>query len=300
MRNLDTPLAAATGPRKAAGVFACGVLLILGSLHVALAQQPGRTSTGAAGASADEALERGFDAHQPSYPSPEEAGQALFKAAQAHDHVALHQILGAPSELLHTDEPEADRGERDQFAQKYTQMHRWVRRTDGSMVLHIGAENWPFPVPLVPYQGGWRFDPRAGLKEVLLRRIGENEFTAIDVCHALIEAHREPGQTHPATDETSSFIASVLATANPGSQPVRFHGYEYRVLPQSGPHFAAVAYPAAYRSSGVMTFVVSEDAVVYQKDLGSKTARTAQTLQGFRPDATWHRAEEETPASTSP
>jgi hypothetical protein len=192
---------------------------------------------------------------------------------------------------LHTDEPEADRLEREHFVQKYTQMHRWVRRTDGSMVLHVGAENWPFPVPLVPYQGGWRFDSHAGLNEVLFRRIGENELNAIGVCHALVNAH----QSHVSagsTDETSRFLASMLSTAQLGSQPVSFHGYEYRVLPDSGKGFAAIAYPAAYRSSGVMTFVVNENDVVYEKDLGHNTARTAQALHRFRPDASWRQAEE--------
>jgi hypothetical protein len=268
MRHLKRAFAAALLPRPAAGALACGVLLILGAtLSAAEQQSPPATDTAATSASSDAALEKGFDPGEPTYNTPDQAGQALFEAVRSQNHQALHQILGAPGELLHTDAPAADQLEREQFMQKYGQMHRWVRRTDGSMVLHVGAENWPFPVPLVPYHGGWRFDPREGLNEVLFRRIGENELAAIDVCHALIDAHRGRLSAGSAA-ETSRFIASVLLT----SQPVRFHGYEYRVLPQIGQGFAAVAYPAAYRSSGVMTFVVDEEDVVYELDCAAKSA----------------------------
>ena len=79
-----------------------------------------------------------------------------------------------------------DRIERQQFARKYREMHRWVRKPDGSESLHVGAENWPFPFPLVAVEGGWRFDAEAGMKEVLLRRIGKDEMAAIAACRALV------------------------------------------------------------------------------------------------------------------
>jgi len=63
--------------------------------------------------------------------------------------------------------------------QKYAEMHRWVREAHGGMVLYIGAENWPFPIPLVSRNGVWRFDSDAGTHEIRYRRIGENEMTAI-------------------------------------------------------------------------------------------------------------------------
>jgi len=51
--------------------------------------------------------------------------------------------------------------------------------------------------------------------------------------------------------------------------------------------FAFVAYPAKYRDSGVMTFIVSQDGIVYQKDLGPDTISRARTLSRYDPDASW-------------
>ena len=72
-----------------------------------------------------------------------------------------------------------DKVERELFVQKYQEMHRLGREADGSVTLYIGAENWPFPIPLVATNGVWRFDPDAGAKEVTFRRIGDNELRAL-------------------------------------------------------------------------------------------------------------------------
>jgi hypothetical protein len=74
-----------------------------------------------------------------------------------------------------------------------------------------------------------------------------------------------------------------------------YHGYYYRILSnqgQSATGFAFLAYPAGYRSSGVMTFIVGEDGVVYEKDLGNQTAAIAEALQAYHPDASWSRSED--------
>lgn len=229
---------------------------------------------------------------QPTYKTPEEASQALLDAVKAKDAGRLKDILG-DSGLVETEEPELDALEKEQFAQKYGELHRLVRRTDGSYVLKIGPENWPFPVPIVAQDDAWRFDSGAGLREVVFRRIGENELTAIDVSRALAAAMLEPAKEHQ--DEV---IARLLATAHPGAKPERHHGYDFKVVPGAAGHFIVVAYPAEYRSSGVVTFVAGPDGIVYEKDLGRHSASAAQALKTFQPDATWRRAEEdETPKS---
>lgn len=285
MQHRDSTFDPASGLRRAAHAVACAALLTL-TTQASWSEPPAPAPASAPAVSG-----------QPVYPSPEAAAQALFQAVQRQNHHEVQHILGAPPELLHTGQSEEDQQERHQFVEKYQQMHRLVTRTDGSVVLRIGAENWPFPVPLVRHNGGWRFDPDAGLREVLFRRIGENEITAIEVCHALAGAHHETGQEQPAqnttsaTDEVSGFLSTVLATAHGHHRPVRFHGYEYRVLPEPGNTFTAIAYPAAYRSSGVMTFAVGDDSVVYEKDLGQRTRRLARALRTFTPDTTWKRTD---------
>ncbi|HUK11343.1 MAG TPA: DUF2950 domain-containing protein [Stellaceae bacterium] len=92
-------------------------------------------------------------------------------------------------------------------------------------------------------------------------------------------------------------------------QRTPYHGYYYRILKAQGPHalggamdyvirghmiggFAMVAYPAEYGSSGIMTFIVNHEGVVYQKDLGPKTAEIASKMTAFDPDPSWKKAEQ--------
>lgn len=123
-----------------------------------------------------------------TFASAEAASQALVQAVQNHDEQALEAILGAGREVTSTGDDTIDRLEREQFSQKYQEMHRLVRETDGTTVLYIGAENWPFPIPLTLRNGKWRFDARTGSQEILFRSIGENEATAVEVCRMLTRA----------------------------------------------------------------------------------------------------------------
>jgi hypothetical protein len=95
-----------------------------------------------------------------------------------------------------------------------------------------------------------------------------------------------------------------------------YHGYFFRILTRQGKHapdgakgyivngkmtegFAFVAYPAEYRSSGVMTFIVNQNGIVYQKDLGNKTEALGKAMQEYNPDSSWRKAEEELAQTSS-
>jgi hypothetical protein len=233
---------------------------------------------------------------EPTYPSPAEATKSLVQAVQSNDEQAIANILGAATELTTSRNPDQDKMERELFVQKYQEMHRLHREADGSMILYIGAENWPFPVPLVNRNGAWYFDPEIGRKEVLLRRIGENELAAIKNCHEFAGA--EQHYTVAPGDPTNSSAASLVAQAASGSaNGDLLSGYYFRLVPvQSAkgqkPVIALVAYPAEYRSSGVMTFVVTKAGVIYEKDLGKDTATLASTMTTFRKDPSWRPAGE--------
>src|ERR1700719_3913988 len=123
--------------------------------------------------------------HPKTFSSPAEASSALFQSAQKEDEPALEAILGAGKEVTSSNDDVEDKLERERFTQKYQEMHRLVQEADGSTVLYIGAENWPFPIPLVSKNGAWYFDSQAGSQEILFRRIGENEATSIPVCQEL-------------------------------------------------------------------------------------------------------------------
>jgi hypothetical protein len=266
----------------APGIFTA---LALGYSPVCLAASPGQTT----------------------FPSAEAGGRALFLAVEHHDEQALAKILGAGENLVSSGDPVQDRLDRQQFVQKYQEMHRLDSQPDGNTILYVGAENWPFPIPLVSKDGVWRFDPDAGQQEVLLRQIGENEITAIETCHNLVQAEDQAATR----EKTDSATATLLAEMERNKGLVLFQAYNFRILPdpdktapgEAKSHipgdgttggFALIAYPTAYRQSGVMSFMAGPDGIVYQKDLGPDTAKRAAAMTEYHLDPTW------TPVSMEP
>lgn len=277
---------------------------------------------------------------QKTFSSASGASHALAKAAQANDQSALLNILGPDAkELISSGDPAEDKSNREEFVQRFKQMHRLVNEPDGTTTLYIGAENWPTPIPLVHKGDTWYFDTPAGKKEVLYRRIGKNELAVIQVCREMVDAEKEyyskphdgesqqqyagklssdPGKHNGLYWDAGAgqqesplgpMIAAAAADGNPGNpdqKPAPFMGYYFRILTAQktakGSHsyvvdgkmiggFAFVAYPAEYRSSGVKTFMVDQDGVVYEKDLGARTATAAKALTQYEHDASWHPAD---------
>jgi len=207
---------------------------------------------------------RAQEAATRTFPSAAEAGKALFQAVRADDVDALGAILGP--DLIRSGPASEEKLERNRFDEKYCEMHRLVQEPDGATRLYVGAENWPFPVPLVSEDGQWRFDSDAGRQEILRRRIGHDEAAAVRVC-----------------EERDGV---------PEEQPS--HGYYFRALPrragdESAGDVTFVAYPAEYRATGVMTFVVTRDGAVWQKDLGPETPSVASHLTSRA--SGWHAVE---------
>ena len=234
---------------KSFGRFAASVLfaLSLGCWSVpTVAQQPG----------------------QRTFASAEDAGGAFFVAMQAEDEQSPLSILGpAGKDVISSGDPVEDLDARIGFVVKYRQMHRFVTEPNGTVTLVVGAENWPFPIPLVNNHGSWYFDTPAGKDEILFRRIGGNELAAMDACRDLVDAQKEyfarpPGHLpkqfaqklvsdkgrhnglywQGAYNEFDSPINPLIAYAH-GKGPmdqvddqVPFNGYFFRILTSQGPH----------------------------------------------------------------
>jgi Protein of unknown function (DUF2950) len=214
-----------------------------------------------------------------TFASAGEASEALFQAVRSHDEPTIEAILGAGKEITSTGDDDGDTLERERFCQKYQEMHRLVREPDGTTVVYIGAENWPFPFPLTARDGRWSFNAQTGRQEILFRRIGENEAMALDVARELVAAR----QSTP-----------------PDNRP--YHGYYFRRV--AGGHGIAavtlVAYPAEYRSSGVMTFLVTANGRLYEKDLGPNTSTLASAITAHKPASGWHLVRPSDDAGPSP
>jgi DUF2950 family protein len=289
------------------------------------------------------------DSAQRTFPTPQAAVDALVSAAKDGDpKAAITAVLGPDAEkILSSGDPVEDANARKRFVSAYDQMHRLAYDTDGRLVLYVGADNWPLPIPLVKKDNAWVFDTAAGAQEMVYRRIGANELYTIDVLENLVQAQNEyaeqarqrtgtaqyaqrilsdEGQRNglywpAAAGEPESPIGPLIAKAvsegyrrGQGGQPVPFHGYMYRVLTAQGKNatggarryirngkmtqgFAFLAYPAAYKTSGVMTFIVNQNGDVMQKNLGPDTAKLAHEMMRYDPDKSWH---ETAPAGIEP
>lgn len=276
---------------------------------------------------------------QQSFASPEQAADALFAANQANDKQELLKIFGSGGgKLVQSGDPVADRNGRARFVAAYGQMHKLEQEGAGKAVLLLGAEEWPFPIPLVKADSGWRFDTKAGREEILNRRIGRNELNALEVCRAFVEAERDYAAEDPLGDGKHSFAQhfisrpdkhdglywDVAAGGKPspmgplvanaraegyGARKIKgkhrpYHGYYYKILTRQGPHapggakdyvvdgrmtggFALVASPAKYGASGIMTFLVNQDGVVLQRNLGPDGAAAARAMTEYDPDDGW-------------
>jgi Protein of unknown function (DUF2950) len=284
---------------------------------------------------------------QQSFKTAEEAVDALVSAAKADDRSAVLTVLGRDgADIVSSGDAVADASARNRVIEAYDAKHQLVMEGADKAALIIGREDWPFPIPLVRKDGTWRFDTAAGREEILYRRIGRNELSAIQACLAYVDAQQEyaergiagngvyaqhvvsrpgkkdglywPVQSNADESPLGELAASAAAEGyRVGQQRAPYHGYYYKVLTRQGPNasggaldyivrgrmiggFALVAYPAEYRNSGVMTFLVNHQGNVYEKDLGPNTARIAASMTAFNPDNTWRRITDAAQPPTGP
>src|SRR5919109_1384585 len=177
------------------------------------------------------------ESNQDTFPSAEKATQALFATVESNNEEAIMQVLGGGKDLVSAGDSLDDQHDRELFVEKYRQMHRLVEEPDGTTLLYLGAENWPFPVPLVSKDGKWYFDADAGSKEVLFRRVGENEASTIEVCQSLATMGKKSSNGEAISDEAAVQYTRKLIDAeklDSGGRPANqqssepLHGYYFR------------------------------------------------------------------------
>ena len=284
------------------------------------------------------------DVKQKTFTSPEEAVKALVDAVKANSNTELLAIFGPGSEdLISSGDEVADENAREKFLSAYEEKNKLEKETPDKVVLEIGSDDWPLPIPIVKQGKAWLYNTKAGLDEMLSRRIGRDELDAIRTLHGYVDAQRdyikkdrdgngylEFAQKISSTDgkhdglywdsnegEEESPLGPLFAEASSAGynlnkqqngQPTPYHGYFYKILKGQGKNanggeydyvvngkmilgFAMIAYPANYGSSGIMTFIVNQDDVVYQMDLGENTSDIVKSIQTYDPDKTWKKAE---------
>jgi DUF2950 family protein len=227
-------------------------------------------------------------------------------------------------------EDKESRAEFVRSAHEKLQIEQDPANTD-RVTFSVGQQDWPFPVPVVRKDGKWRLDPINGRLEILARRVGKNELNTMEVCRGYVEAQLEyasedhdkdgilkyaqniasaPGKQDGLYSEeaTQHPVTKAFAAAAGAPKPEPYHGYYFHVLKSQGPAatggafdyvvkgkmiggFALVAWPAEYGVSGVQTFIIDHEGLLYGKDLGINTAALARQMTRFNPDKSWRRIE---------
>lgn len=264
-------------------------------------------------------------AAQRSFATPDAAAEALVDSLARHDDAELATILGPDYRRLMPLQDFAE-SDRTDFLAAWAAGHRIVAGGDGVARLEVG-KGFVLPVPIVRRGDAWVFDVRAGADEMRTRRIGRDELAAINAMQAYVDAQREYAQQDRNGDGVLEYAQRVISTPGrhdglywpsaAGEPPSPagplldtanladgYYGYRFRVLKAQGPAarggarnyvnrgrmtngFALVGWPARYGETGVMTFIVNHDGVVYQKDLGTATPSIAAAMTRFDPDRSW-------------
>jgi hypothetical protein len=264
---------------------------------------------------------------QTAYATPEAAADALVDAVSRHDTAALSTVLGKNWQRLMPPDG-VDPEERQAFLDKARE-NRAVTVEGEHAHLAVGNDAWTFPVPLTrTTDSRWRFDLAAGRDAIVERRIGANERAVIQAAQAYVDAQREYASADRNGDgvleyarrfisSTSQRDGLIWSPALGGQSPLGenyvprrvnqgYHGYRFRILESQGPAapggarsyligkrlqsgFAAVAWPVTYGRTGVMTFIVNQDGVVWERDLGPDTANKVKAVTRFDPAEPWRK-----------
>jgi hypothetical protein len=129
---------------------------------------------------------------QTIFATPEAAAKALYDAVKTDDLKAIYAVLGPGSgPAIFSGDQVADDAVRNDLVSAWDKSMKIERDGDAKATLAIGPNGTPFPFPLVKDAAGWHFDAKAGAEEIINRRIGENELSAIKVCLAYVDAQRE-------------------------------------------------------------------------------------------------------------
>lgn len=267
---------------------------------------------------------------QNAYPTPEAAAEALVDGVARHDGDAIKAAIGSDYRK-YIPAASVDPDDVTNFLAAWSEAHKIVPAGADKAFLSAGIHGWTLPIPIVKTAAGWRFDTKAAPEEMRMRRIGRNELATIQVVLAYTDAQVEyhsrdwngngvlqyatralssPGKRDglywaSLPDEPESPLGAEFADAKPGEP---YHGYLYRILTAQGKDapggarsyikgghmtegYALIAWPARYDDTGVMSFIVNQDGIVYQKNLGPKSDAMARAMKAYDPDPSWTKVE---------
>src|SRR5262245_34846146 len=153
-----------------------------------------------------------FAIAQETYQTPQDAASALLAAAKSGDKQDALKVFGPDGEgIISSGDPVNDTNQRNKFVEAYDAKHQIETKDNNNAMLIIGDKDWPFPVPLVKKNQGWRFDTKAGLQEILFRRIGHNELDTIQTLLAYVDAQNDYSQITRASSGTAVYAQRIIS-----------------------------------------------------------------------------------------
>ncbi|AXF66215.1 MULTISPECIES: DUF2950 family protein [unclassified Leclercia] len=241
---------------------------------------------------------------QQSFNTPDQATDALASAIREQNESAMNNLLGdnwrdfLPPEGV---EPDAV----DRFLRDWKVRHNTIIEGNTAHLV-VGNSDWQLPIPVVKTAAGWQFDIKEGAEAILTREIGRNELAAIEALHAYVDAQeryyaltthyaqkivssegKKDGLYWPVQPgEAPSPLGPAFSPKEPGQG---YHGYRFRILPDSQSGFAMIAWPVSYGETGVMSFMINGDDRVWQANLGEKSAEEAKAIPTYNPDDRWQQ-----------
>lgn len=262
---------------------------------------------------------------------PEDAANAFTLAVADDDKTMMRQILGEDYRaVLPLDQVDGE--DIDSYIRAWEQAHTLLPEGEHKRMLAVGEGKWTLPLPIVQGDTGWYFDIPEGLERMRIRRIGRNELATIQAILAYYDGQMEYAEQDRNADGLLEYARRVISTPGtqdglywdtaegepqsplgplmgdhtPGGG---YHGYYYRILEGQGEDarggaysyligdrmragFAAVAWPIEYGESGVMSFMVSHDGIVYESNLGEDTASVAASMMLYNPGTGWSPVQE--------
>ena len=236
-------------------------------------------------------------AAQESYKTADEAASALAAAVKAGPKDILKVLGSAGEDIVDSGDDVADKEARDKFTSAYEAKHSV--KVDGKKAsLIIGADDFPFPIPLLQTKTGWEFDTNEGRQEILFRRIGRNELDTIQTCLAYVDAQDEYSDTDHGdgvgvyaqrivssagkkdglywpSDKNDSPLGPIAAEASSegykiGGEPQPYHGYYFRILTEQGPNAPGGALHYIAKGKMIGGFAL----VAYPADYGNSGVMT--------------------------
>jgi hypothetical protein len=150
---------------------------------------------------------------QKVFATPDEAFQALADAAKANDSKSLAALLGSSgSSVIHSGDAVQDKQSAERFAASYAEKHSIEKQGDAKAMLVVGKDDWPLPIPAVKGAKGWTLDASAGARELLARRIGQNELDVIEIMRAIVDAQQDYATEDRNGDGLRDYAAKFIST----------------------------------------------------------------------------------------